>query len=313
MKAIIINEFGGTDKLIYTELPIPVVKEDEVLVKVEALSINPVDVKTRAGKGIAGRIKDGQPNILGWDISGVVTEVGSAVSDFKAGDEVFGMVNFPGHGKAYAAYVAAPAAHLAIKPANVTQQEAAAATLAALTAYQGLFEKYDLQKGQRVLIHAAAGGVGHMVVQLAKHAGAYVIGTSSVANRDFVLGLGADEHIDYKSQRFEEVVKDVDLVFDTLGAETVERSIAVVKPGGTIVSIPTGVPAEIVEKARENDVNAFFFLVQSSGTDMKAIAGLLEKGILRPYVNHYHFEQMDVAHQLQETGRTRGKIVLTIP
>jgi NADPH:quinone reductase-like Zn-dependent oxidoreductase len=222
------------------------------------------------------------------------------------------MVNCPGHGRAYAEYVASPASHLAKKPANVTHQQAAATTLAALTAYQGLFQQAGLQKGQRVLVHAAAGGVGHFVVQLAKYAGAYVIGTSSAANKDFVLELGADEHVDYKSQQFEEVVKDVDLVFDGVGGDTVARSIEVAKPGGMIISIPTGVPADVAEKAKESEVRAFFFLVQSNGDDMEALAGLLEKGIIRPYVNHFDFSQMDMAHQQQESGSTRGRIVLTI-
>jgi NADPH:quinone reductase-like Zn-dependent oxidoreductase len=313
MKAIIINEFGGTDKLQYTELPEPVIKENEVLVKVHAIAINPVDVKTRAGKGMSGRLKNEMPVILGWDISGVVTATGSDVKEFSVGDEVFGMVNFPGHGKAYAEYVAAPASHLARKPANVTHQQAAATTLAALTAYQALVHQAGLQKGQRVLVHAAAGGVGHFVVQLAKHIGAHVIGTSSTANKDFVIELGADEHVDYRNQLFEEVVKDVDLAFDGVGGDIVRRSIQVVKGGGKIISIPTGIPAEIVEAAKESGVNAFFFLVQSNGTDMAALADLLERGIIRPYVNHFDFSQMDMAHQQQETGNTRGRIVLTLP
>ncbi|MBO9563893.1 MAG: NADP-dependent oxidoreductase [Niastella sp.] len=312
MKAIIINEFGATDKLIFTELPQPVIKDDEVLVKVHAISINPVDVKTRAGKGMAGRLKDQMPIILGWDISGVVVTTGAAVAHFKEGDEVFGMVNFPGHGKAYAEYIAAPAAHLAKKPASITHQQAAAATLAPLTALQVLRDKANLQPGQRVLVHAAAGGVGHFVVQMARHLGAYVIGTSSAANKDFVLSLGADEHIDYRNQRFEEVVKDVDLVFDAVGGELIGRSIAVVKPGGKIISIPSAVPAEVAAKAQAAGVEAFFYLVQSNGRDMETLAGWLDKGILRPYVNHYDFSQMAIAHQQQETGSTRGKIVLTI-
>lgn len=312
MKAIIINEFGGTDELQFTELEKPAIKEDEVLVKVHALAINPVDVKTRAGRGLGGRVKNESPIVLGWDISGVVVETGSAVKEFSVGDEVFGMVNFPGHGRAYAEYVASPASHLTKKPADITHQQAAATTLAALTAYQGLFQQAGLQKGQRVLVHAAAGGVGHFVVQLAKYAGAYVIGTSSAANKDFVLGLGADEHVDYKSQQFEEVVKDIDLAFDGVGGDTAARSIKVVKPGGLIISIPSGVPAEVVEKAEKSGVRAFFFLVQSSGSDMKVLAELLEKGIIRPYVNHFDFSQMDMAHQQQESGSTRGRIVLTI-
>ena len=313
MKAIIINEFGGTDKLEYTSFPEPVIKENEVLVRVHAIATNPVDVKTRLGKGIAGRIKNEMPLILGWDISGVVTAVGSEVKEFVAGDEVFGMVNFPGHGRAYAEYVAAPAAHLAKKPANITHQQAAASTLAALTAYQGLFQQAGLKKGQRVLVHAAAGGVGHFVVQLAKHAGAYVIGTSSAVNKDFVLGLGADKHIDYRNQPFEEVAKDVDLVFDCVGGDIVKRSIRVVKPGGMIISIPGGVPEEVAEAAKERDVKAFFFLVESSAPDMEVLADLLKQGVISPYVNHFDFSQMDMAHQQQESGTTRGRIVLTIP
>lgn len=312
MKAIIINEFGGTDQLIHTTLPVPTIKDDEVLVKVQAISINPVDVKTRAGKGVAGRIKNEMPIVLGWDISGVVTAAGSAVQDFAAGDEVFGMVNFPGHGKAYAEYIAAPAAHLARKPATITHQQAAAATLAALTAYQVFIHKARLQKGQRVLIHAAAGGVGHFAVQIAKNAGAYVIGTSSAGNKDFVQELGADEHVDYRNQQFEEVVKEVDLVLDTVGGDTIVRSFDVIKPGGMLISIPTSIPPEVLEIAKQKNIDASFMLVQSNGSDMAAIAALLEKGIIRPYVNHYDFSQMDIAHQQQETGSTKGKIVLTI-
>ena len=311
MKAIIINEFGATDQLIHTELPEPGIKDDDVLVKVVAISINPVDVKTRAGKGVSGRIKE-RPLILGWDISGIITATGKAVSRFKTGDEVFGMVNFPGHGKAYAEYVAAPAAHLALKPAGITHQQAAATTLAALTAWQALFHQSGLQKGQRILIHAAAGGVGHFAVQLARWAGAYVIGTSSAANKDFVIQLGADEHIDYKSSRFEDEVSNLDLVLDAVGGEQVARSIPIIKPGGKLISIPTAIAPDVVQQAASRNIAAFFYLVHSSGEDMEQLAGLLGKGALRPYVNHYDFSQMDIAHQQQESGSTKGKIVLTV-
>jgi NADPH:quinone reductase-like Zn-dependent oxidoreductase len=311
MKAIIINEFGGTDQLIHTELPEPTIKVDEVLVKVIAISINPVDVKTRAGKGVSGRIKE-RPLILGWDISGIVIATGMAVSQFKTGDEVFGMVNFPGHGKGYAEYMAAPAAHLALKPAGITHQQAAATTLAALTAWQALFQKGGLQKGQRLLVHASAGGVGHFAVQLARWAGAYVIGTSSASNKDFVMQLGADEHIDYKSSRFEEEVSDLDLVLDAVGGELINRSIPVIKPGGKLVSIPTAIAPELIQQAATRNVEASFYLVHSSAEDMERLAGLLGNGSLRPYVNHYDFSQMNIAHQQQESGSTRGKIVLTI-
>ena len=212
MKAFILSDPGAADMLQLSDVEKPMIQPDQVLVQVKAISINPVDVKSRAGKGVYGRLKEIKPLILGWDISGIVSEVGTEVTDFKVGDEVFGMVNFPGHGQAYAEYVAAPASHLALKPDNISHEEAAAATLAALTAYQGLVQQAKVQAGQKVLIHAAAGGVGHFAVQIAKHLGAHVTGTSSAANKDLVLKLGADAHIDYRSVKFEEVVNDLDFV-----------------------------------------------------------------------------------------------------
>ncbi|WP_420149384.1 NADP-dependent oxidoreductase [Spirosoma sp.] len=312
MKAIVINDFGDVNQLVLTDLPKPVLKADEVMVRVKALSINPVDVKTRAGKGVAGRIKNELPIILGWDISGTITEVGAQVTDFKVGDDVFGMVNFPGHGKAYAEYVAAPANQLAKKPDNVSFEEAAAATLAALTAYHALVKEASLQSGQKVLIHAAAGGVGHFAVQLARHLGAYVIGTSSAINKDFVLSLGADQHVDYVAQPFEDVVSDVDVALDLVGGDIKERSLAVVKPGGKLVSI-LGMSEELAAQARAKDVTATAFLVNSNGEDMHQVATLLENGVLKSYVSQtFPFANMTEAHRQQETGKTRGKLVVTL-
>ncbi len=188
--------------------------------------------------------------MLGWDISGTVIAGGKGVTQFNIGDDVFGMINFPGHARAYAQHVAAPAHHLALKPANISHEEAAAATLALLTVYQAMTKHVRITAGQRVLIHAAAGGVGHFAVQLAKHFGAYVIGTSSAANRDFVLSLGADEHVDYKTQRFEDVVHNVDFVLDTLGGENIVRSLEVIRKGGDIISIPSGLNAEVTNPGR---------------------------------------------------------------
>lgn len=312
MKAIIINSFDDKDKIVYTELPVPTIKADEVLVKVKALSVNPVDVQTHAGRGIARMLQGQLPVILGWDISGVVTAVGADVKDFKEGDEVFGMVNFPGHGKAYAEYVASPAAHLALKPANVSHEDAAATTLAALTAYQTLLQQGKLQKGQKVVITAAAGGVGHYAVQIAKHIGAHVIGTSSAANKEYILSIGADEHIDYKTQQEDQVVNDADLVMDNVRSQDFATTIRTVKRGGIFVKIPNGVPEEMKQLAEERGVQAFGYLVQSSGEDMKVLADWLSKGILKPYLNLYDFSQIELAHQQQLEGRTRGKIVLTI-
>lgn len=295
----------------YTELPLPALSEGEVLVEVRAISINPVDVKTRAGKGMAGRLKTEDPIILGWDISGTVRE--STSGKFKTGDEVFGMIRFPGHGKAYAGFVTAPADHLALKPAGISHNEAAAASLAALTAWHAFVHQTRITPGQRVLVHAAAGGVGHFAVQMAKYLGAYVIGTASAANRDFVLGLGADEHVDYKSGRLEDAVNDVDLVLDTIGGDNIDKSLPVIKNGGTIISIPSGLNEHVAEKAKAKGVHGFSFLVQSNGEDMQQVARLLESGAVKSFVSQvFPFVEMGAAHLQIESGRTRGKIAIEI-
>ncbi len=310
MKAIVLTEPGGTDRFRIDEISTPAILHDEVLVQVKAISINPVDVKSRNGKGVYGRIKDQQPLILGWDISGIVTE--SKSEKFKAGDEVFGMVNFPGHGKAYAEYVAAPASHLALKPANISHEEAAAATLAALTAYQALTHKAKVQAGQHVLIHAAAGGVGHFAVQIARLLGAKVTGTSSAKNKAFVAALGADEHIDYHGYDWKNSDKQFDFILDTIGGANIDNSLEVAKPGSTLISIPSGLSEEVTSKAKLKDVNGFFFMVESNGEDMKAIAELLEKGKIKAHVSQtFPFEEMGKAHEQVESGRTVGKVVVT--
>lgn len=312
MKAIQIIETGGTDKLLYSELPIPVISNEEVLVQVKAISINPVDVKSRAGKGIFGRLKDELPLILGWDISGVVEQAGGN-SGFKKGDEVFGMVNFPGHGKAYAEYIAAPASHLALKPANISHTQAAAATLAALTAYQGIVLKANVQAGQKVLVHAASGGVGHIAVQIAKHLGAKVTGTSSAKNKDFVLSLGADDHIDYHGYNWAESTSAYDFILDAIGGDNIDNSLEVARSGSTLISIPSGLNEGLTEKARAKGVNGYFFLVNSSGDDMKVIADWLERGYIKPHVSEtFNFKDMAFAHEHVESGRTIGKVVVTL-
>jgi NADPH:quinone reductase-like Zn-dependent oxidoreductase len=288
--------------------PVPGIKDGEVLVRVKAISINPVDAKTRAGKGLAEMLKEEKIIILGWDISGLVTESTSPL--FTEGDEVFGLIHFPGHGKCYADYVVAPAEHLALKPENITHEQAAAATLAPLTAWQAFSDYGRLRPGQRVLIHAAAGGVGHYAVQIARHIGAYVIATSSPENKDFVLSLGANEHIDYKAQRFEEVAKDIDFVLDTVSAENSERSLSVLKKGGTLIST-NGLSDATKEKAKARGIFALGMFVQSAGEDMQHIAQLLEEGELRSEIMKvFPFAQMGEAHLLVETGRVRGKVVV---
>lgn len=313
MKAIIVKDFGGTDNLVQVDIDTPTPGDQEVLIQTKAFSINPVDVKTRAGKGMSGRLKEFSPLILGWDISGVVVKAGKEVTAFKEGDEVFGMINFPGHGKVYAEYVAAPASHLALKPANISNEKAAAATLAALTAWQALVTHAQVQAGQKVLIQAAAGGVGHYAVQIAKHLGAYVVGTSSAANKDFVLSLGADAHIDYHHQSLDAQGADYDFVLDPIGGDNSDRSMEVVKKGSTLIFIPSGLAESTKEKAAAKGINAYFFLVASNGAGMQIIANLLEKGIIRSHVSKvFPFEQIADAHLAVETGRTIGKVVVTL-
>ena len=310
MKAIVLNNKLDFE---YREMEIPKPKEGEVLVKTIALSINPVDVKTKQGGGALFMLEKEDPKILGWDISGVIEKTGQGVSDFKEGDAVFGMVNFPGNGKAYAEYVVAPEKHLAKKPENISHQEAAASTLAALTAWQAIMHNAKLKKGDRVLVHAGSGGVGHFAIQMAHHLDAYVIATSSQANKDFILSLGANEHIDYRKHNFENAVKDVDLVLDAFGGEYPERSINVVRKGGKIISLPGPIDDTIVAKAKDQNIEAFFILVESSGSDMQRIANLLSIEVIVPYIDAvYQFDEMEKAHQHIASGRTRGKVVINV-
>jgi len=315
MKAVILNEAGDVRNLQFAEIEKPVIGNDEVLVKVVSVSINPVDVKSRAYEGVLNWIfEEKRPAILGWDISGEVVETGNNVTDFKEGDEVFGMVNFFGRGNAYAEYVAAPAAHLALKPRNITHQQAAAASMAASTAYQALVDVAKIKEGNKVLIHAASGGVGHFAVQIAKHFGAYVIGVSSGKNRDFVLSLGADEHIDYTTENFHEKLQDVNIVIDTLQGKTLSDSVDVVKENGIIITLPTPeIPEDVADRAGQKKVNIEFMMVQSKKETIGAIAGLLEQKVLKPFVyKTFPFEDIAMAHLEVETNRVAGKVIVNL-
>lgn len=315
MKAIILNEAGSVDNLQFVDIAKPTIENNEVLVRTISLSVNPVDYKVRSTNGaLTWILGEERPAIIGWDLSGTIVEIGDAVTDFQIGDAVFGMANFPGKGNAYAEFVAVPSTHLTLKPANISHQEAASATLAALTAWQTLVKKGNVKRGQKVLIHAASGGVGHYATQIAKHFGAYVIGTSSAKNREFVLQNGVDKHIDYTTENFQELVADVDFVLDTIGGDTILQSLAITKKGGTIVTIAnSNISNEELEKAKSKDVNLSFLLVQSSGDDMLQIAQLMEKGILKSHVSKtFSFDKMGEAHLHLEKGRTVGKIVVNI-
>lgn len=313
MKAIVLTEAGPAENLALQELPVPQPGAGEVLIKTKAIGINPVDVKTRKGGAFYGRMKESAPVILGWDLAGDVVAAGPGVTAFTPGDRVFGMINFPGHGRAYAEYATAPAAHLARIPDTVSYTDAAATTLAALTAWQVLVQQAKLQAGQRVLIHAAAGGVGHFAVQIARHLGATVYGTASAANADFLKVLGVDRFIDYTTDDFAAIATDIDIVLDPIGGDTTVRSLDVMKPGGVLVSIVGGAKEPVVATANEKGITAKNYLVQSSGADMQELSDLLGAGRLQPTVSHlYAFAQIRDAHRQLETGRTRGKVVVSV-
>jgi len=315
MKAFILKEVGSIENLQLIEVDKPSIKSDEVLVKVESISINPVDVKARAYDGVLQWIfGEERPAILGWDISGTVVELGSEVTDFVVGDEVFGMINFFGKGNAYAEYVASPASHLGLKPKKISHQQAAAATMAAITAYQSLVGVAKIKKNDKVLIHAASGGVGHFAVQIAKYFGAYVIGTSSSKNKDFVLSLGADEHLDYNKENFTENLSGFDIVLDTIQGETLSKSIEIVKQNGIIVTLPSPeIPQELKDKALEKQINIEFMMVASKNETIKAISHLLEIGAIKSHIHKtFSFEELGKAHLEVETNRVVGKIVVNL-
>jgi NADPH:quinone reductase-like Zn-dependent oxidoreductase len=314
MKAFVLKKFGGVEKLLMSDIAKPEILPDEVLIEVRAISINPVDTRTRSGIAMAAYLQKYMPLILGWDISGVIVQTGSSVTRFKEGDAVFGMVNFLGHGKGYAEYVAAPAHQLAMKPPNISFEEAAAATLAALTAWQLLKHFARIKSGQRILILAASGGVGHYAVQIAKYFGAYVIGVSSEKNKDFVLSLGADEHIAYDKENYEEILTDnVDMVIDAFGKESLAKSLKTVKLNGLIMSLLPMISEEIIKKAKEKAVDIHYQLVNSNGDDMQSIASLLEQGFLKSHVDElFSFENMANAHLKMETGKTIGKNIVSV-
>lgn len=305
MRAMVVEQWGGPENLVEREMERPEPGLNEVLVRVHAAGVNPVDWKTRASGAL---ITWGEVPVVGWDVSGTVEAVGPGVGIFRPGDEVFGMPLFPRQAGAYAQYVVAPARHLAPKPALLTHVEAAALPLAALTAWQALVDTAHLRPGERVLVHAAAGGVGHLAVQIAKARGAHVTGTASAGKHDLVRELGADEVVDYRTTRFEDVVSDMDVVLDSLGGETAERSLKVLRPGGRLITLPG--PDDV--PATHDGVRAAWILVEPDHHALRNITTLVHQGRLKPIVHaSLPLTQAATAHTIGEQGHTTGKIVLT--
>ncbi len=311
MKAIRIHNYGGPEVLNYEDAPRPKPQADEVLIRVHAAGVNPIDWKVREG-----HMKDFWPHkfplILGWDLSGVVEELGpgpAAAGRFKIGDEIYSVPDVSRDG-AYAEYIVVRESELALKPKSLHHVRAAAVPLAALTAWQSLFDTAQLQPGQRVLIHAGSGGVGHFAVQLAKWKGAYVFATASTKNQDLLRELGVDEPIDYTEQRFEDVARNIDIVLDTIGGETQERSWSVLKKGGVLLSL---VQPPSVEKAKALGVRAAFVAGHPSGAQLAEIAKLIDSGKLAPVIDRIlPLSEVRRAHELSQSGHTHGKIALRV-
>jgi len=307
-RAIVINAYGGKEELAEAKVELPALEPDQILVKTAATSINPIDWKLR--EGYLKQMFPWQfPIILGWDIAGEVVEVGADVSDFNIGDAIYARPETTPFGT-YADYAIVDATLAALKPSNQTFAEAAAVPLAGLTAYQALFDHGDLKAGQKVLIHAGAGGVGTYAIQLAKAAGAYVITTASPRNHELLRTLGADEVIDYHTTDFETTLSDIDLVFDTMGGDVQRKSYTVLKPNGRLVTI---LSVEDEAAGKEKNITAKAIWLRTNGEQLKELAALIEDGKVKSVIGATFpltVQGIYDAHALSETHHAVGKIVI---
>ena len=308
MKAIVVHDFGGPEVLKYEDAPRPEPKDDEVLVRVMAAGVNPVDTYARGGM-LAKRGLDNRPMIIGYDISGVVEKIGTKITKFKKDDAVYAYLPIA-RGGGYAEFAIAKESEMAIKPKAITFEGAAAVPLAATTAWQALVDTAKIDKGQTVLIHGGSGGVGHFAIQIAKARGAKVIATASTANQDLLKQFGVDQAIDYTTTKFEDVVKDVDVVIDAVRGDTLARSYGVVKKGGMIVSI-TGEPDR--GECEKRGIRGSQLMAHPDAKVLEELTKLIDAKKIKPVVSQV-FPLADVvkAHQQIETHHTRGKIVLKI-
>ena len=312
MKAIVQREFGAPEVLRLEELEAPEPIPTEVQVRVRAAGVNPVDFKTREGKGASSSM-GGLPLTVGWDVCGEVTKVGGGVTRFQVGDDVFGMPWFPREAGAYAEYVTAPSRHFEHKPHALSIEEAGALPLAGLTAWQIVVDTIALEDGADVLVHGAAGGVGHLAVQVARARGANVIGTARAEQADWLRELGVERTIDYRSERFEDLVGDLDAVIDFTGAYG-ERSLPVLRPGGMLVSVPSGVSTELLDLAKRSDRRATGFLVEPDPVGLAGLCHLVEAGHLQVKVDRvFDLAEAAEAHRVAEAGHSGGKLVLRVP
>lgn len=315
MRAALIDAAGGPDAFRIGEAPYPDRVNAEFLVKVVASSVNPIDAKTRAGRGVFGAIHS-FPALLGHDFSGVVVESPYSAHPIRPGDEVFGMVMVPRFGGSYAEYLSVPALSVVRKPATLSHIEAAAAPLAALTAWGMVVEVAKAHEGQRMLIHAGSGGVGHFAVQFASYFGAHVIATASGSKASWLRSLGAAEVIDYTTTRFEDVVHDADVVIDLIGNvhdDTGTRSLAALRPGGLLINAPTGSWPTFAEDVAAAGLRGTDFKVAPDGNTLAVIARLLEAGNVRVHVDEiFPLERIAEAHAAIEGGHTRGKIAVKV-
>jgi NADPH:quinone reductase-like Zn-dependent oxidoreductase len=332
MKAFIVDKYKKGGILRFGDMPEPILRDDDVLVEIYAAGLNPLDSKIRDG-AFKPLLPYRPPFVLGHDMAGVVARVGSKVRRFKVGDEVYARPR-DGRVGTFAESISINEADLALKPKNLTMEEAAAIPLVGLTAWQALVERAGLRKGQKVLIHAGSGGVGTFAIQLAKHLGATVATTTSTANVELVRSLGADVVIDYKKQNFEKVLSDYDVVLNSLGGDTLQKSLSVLKPGGKLISI-SGPPDPdfarqqglnwflrqvmrllsfgIRRKAKGRGVAYSFLFMRADGGQLSQITSLIEGGIIRPIMDRvFPFEATNEALAYVETGRSKGKVVVTL-
>ncbi|XZG71370.1 NADP-dependent oxidoreductase [Chitinibacteraceae bacterium HSL-7] len=308
MQAVRIHRYGGPETLQLDHIPVPAAGPDELLVRVHAAGVNPVDWKIREGY-LAGFLTHELPLTLGWDVAGEVAAVGAEVSGWQIGDAVYSRPDIARNGS-YAQYMVLRAAEAARKPLSLNWVQAAAVPLAALTAWQALYEMAAVEEGERVLIHAGAGGVGSFAIQLAKLAGAHVISTASARNLDYVRSLGADDVIDYTRDDFGERLSGLDLVFDTMGGEVAKRSFAVLREGGRMVSICEP-PNEAL--AAEHGIKPLFCFVQPNAEQLGRLGELVDAGKLHVEVEAVlPLSEVAQAHARSQSGRTRGKIVLSV-